>query len=427
MDVKRLTMQYLRSYWWILLMIVVMGIHIFLRFYELEERMQFTWDQVVNAWVMKDMLIDHKFPLLGMVAKLNSGIYIGPGYYYLLAPFYWIYRMDPIAAGVFAGIVSIITFFVLFYVAKHIFGIGVALIVVFIHAVSFWSITSDRIAWPVLFIPMVSALIFYFLYRVSSGKSYYLIPLTLALGFSFHIHFTAVLFMLIILLAIPTFKRGNKILKNLLISIPLFILWFIPQIISGILHPLGFDSFGSLALYFHGFHIVRVIQLIPDAVLQIGKLMYFKEIGPVVPIFIIPLFCLIYFYKYKSVQSLKLCYLIFLWFLVPLLVFSLYSGEISDYYFILTRPIGLFMLAFLIHEVIQAKVIWSSLGVIVILIIYSLTNVNDFILKRYVDLARKRQNVQQAIHDGQVISFTEGNAESYLYYYYTEIKHKYGT
>lgn len=35
----------------------------------------FGWDQVDNAWAAQNMIVNHKFPLLGMVAKQNSGIY----------------------------------------------------------------------------------------------------------------------------------------------------------------------------------------------------------------------------------------------------------------------------------------------------------------------------------------------------------------
>src|SRR3989304_8414777 len=87
-----------------IIILAIFLLFVFLRFFELEDRLQFTWDQIQNAWVMKDILDDEKWPLLGMPAKLNAGFSIGPAYYYLLLPFYKIFDLDPIASGVFAGV-----------------------------------------------------------------------------------------------------------------------------------------------------------------------------------------------------------------------------------------------------------------------------------------------------------------------------------
>lgn len=122
----------------------LLSLHVFLRVYQLEERMGFSWDQVDNAWAAKRILIDHNYPLLDMVAKASSGFYIGPAYYYLIAIVYWFFNLNPIASPFFAGITSILTFFILFYVFKKIFSLPVAFIALFIHTVSYFIISSDR-------------------------------------------------------------------------------------------------------------------------------------------------------------------------------------------------------------------------------------------------------------------------------------------
>ena len=54
----------------------------------MDQKNPFGYDQVDNAWAAKNIIINHWYPLVGMVAKANSGIYIGPVYYYLIAVFY---------------------------------------------------------------------------------------------------------------------------------------------------------------------------------------------------------------------------------------------------------------------------------------------------------------------------------------------------
>lgn len=60
-----------------LLFIGIFLLHLFFRFYNFEVRNIFRWDQVDNAWAAKNIIVDHKFPLLGMVARQNTGFYIG--------------------------------------------------------------------------------------------------------------------------------------------------------------------------------------------------------------------------------------------------------------------------------------------------------------------------------------------------------------
>jgi 4-amino-4-deoxy-L-arabinose transferase-like glycosyltransferase len=176
--------------------LLLIFLFLFLRFFELEERMQFTWDQVENAWMMKNILIDGKLPLQGMVAKGNTGFYIGPGYYYLLAPFYKIFELDPVAGAYFAGTVSFITWLVLIVVAKRLFNNQTALLAGFLYAITQYIIGFDRIAWPVVFIPLISIAIFYFLWQVTQGNNKAFLFLALFQGFAFHFHFTAIFFLL---------------------------------------------------------------------------------------------------------------------------------------------------------------------------------------------------------------------------------------
>ena len=75
--------------------------------------------------------------LVGMQAKLNSGIFIGPFYYYYIALFYFITNLDPIASGIAAGFTGIITFFVIYFVTKSLFSEKVAFIAVFLYTISY--------------------------------------------------------------------------------------------------------------------------------------------------------------------------------------------------------------------------------------------------------------------------------------------------
>lgn len=400
-------------------LLVIFIAHIFFRFYLLEERLHFNWDQVDNAWAAKNIIVDHKLPLLGMVAKGNSGFYIGPAYYYLIAIFYWIFDLDPIASGIFAGVTSIFTFFVLFFVIKKLFSYNIALIAVFIHTVSFFIISSDRSQWPVNFIAPVSIVIFYSLYNVLLGKIKYLILLGIGLGLSFHVHFTSIYYLIIILLVLPFFPRKKEMIKYVFFSILVFILLVSPIIIAELTNGnKEANNFGHyFQTYYHGFHLTRVLQLTHDAFVESQLILrgWSRDLNY---LFLFA-FYIIYLELKPSRNKMIMCYLVSLWFIVPWFVFSTYKGEISNYYFFSTRPIVLMVLAYLSFFLFNLRIIFPKLFIIGFWIYFSYVNVNDFLHEGKSDYKDSREKAIQAVTKGEIIKPYQNIPESYLYYYYT--------
>ncbi len=215
---------------------------VFFRFFQLEERLQFTWDQIENAWMMKNIILDGVRPLVGMQAKASSGFSIGPIYYYLLAPFYWLFNLDPIAGGYFAGLVGVITFIVLLYVTVSLFDKQTALVAGFIYALSSYIIHFDRVPWPVLFIPLISLLFFYFLIQVSRGQYYYMLGIAFLTGFAFNIHFTAVFLPIIFIGFLPFIEQNKFFYLWCVFAIVVSLLWISPLIVANVLSKGNYSS-----------------------------------------------------------------------------------------------------------------------------------------------------------------------------------------
>lgn len=405
-----------------LAVIVIFACFIFLRFWDLEGRMQFTWDQVQNAWVMKNMLVDHKFPLEGMVAKLNSGFAIGPAYYYLLFPFYWVFDLNPIASGVFAGVVALVSAATLYFVVRKLFSPETAIIGLAIYTFSSHSIVRDRVAWPVIFLPLLGTVIYYLLVQLIAGKTRNLFGLATALGASLHVHFTSVFFFIYTIALMPFFVRAKGFFRSAVVSLPLFLLWLVPSGIAGMQR--GFSQGGSLVsyiqTYYHGFHLVRVMQLIPDALIEFGSIPGVPQLTWLKYI-VLPVFLVVYYKNNKTTAGLAICYLTALWFTVPLIVFSLYSGEISDYYFVLTRPVVIMIYAYLTTQLFYLAKPLVSLLVFIFWAYLFVYNMNYFFQNNFGNhLPKLREEVQSVIGKGGTFNFTEGDPKSYLYYLYAQ-------
>lgn len=396
-------------------------IHIFFRVYQLEERAIFSWDQVDNAWAAKGILIDHKFPLVGMVAKQNTGFYVGPAYYYLISLVYWGTHLDPIASPVFAAITSIFTFFVIFFITKKVFSLRVAYMAVFIHAISFFISESERFQWPVNLMVPLAFIIFYSLYNISTGREKYIFLLALALGFSVHLNFTSTFFFIVALLTIPFFPKNKKMLKYSLLSLPIFVIWLIPNFISEFNNAASSSKniFSYVGTYYHGFHLTRFIQVAKDAFIENEAIISFKYLK-FLKYLLYPIFVFAFLFRNKERAKFIIIYLVGIWFLVPWVVFSVYRGEISNYYFSLTRPFVLIMLSYILLWIYSFRTPITKVLVLILLFYYTLINVNNFFHARYQGLFYHREKTLEAIKNNKKIDFAPGDPESYLFYVYTK-------
>src|SRR3989338_6156537 len=68
-----------------------------LRTYQLSPYLQFLGDEGRDVLVVKRMIVDHNWTLLGPSASVG-GFYIGPLYYYFMIPFLALSKLDPVGS-----------------------------------------------------------------------------------------------------------------------------------------------------------------------------------------------------------------------------------------------------------------------------------------------------------------------------------------
>lgn len=410
----------IRSFW---IVLVIFLFELFLRSYQMDLKNPFGYDQVDNAWAAKNLIVNGNLPLVGMVAKANSGIYIGPAYYYIVSFFYWIFNLDPRASLAISVATGIFTFWVIFYVSKKLFSIEFAIIALLLNTFNFKAILFDGVQWPVQLLPAISLIIFYLLYKVILGDVKKLVLLAFFVGFTFNLHFTALFFPIIIFLSLPLFPRKKETLKYIFLSFPFFIIWLIPNIIYSLTEKSANSTATSyLSTYYHGFHLTRFMQIMGDAIIQFDPYLALEKIKPF-KVLILPLFFIAYWLKNKASERFKFLYLVFLWFMVPWFVFTTYSGEISDYYFVLNRFIVLLILSYFLYSVWNLKYRIAKILIISFLFVYSVYAVSEFLpYKDPGNFVEREEAARRAVSEQRRIEFQQGVPESYLYYYYMRQK-----
>src|SRR3989344_8231046 len=91
---------------------IVLGIILFiggfLRLYRIGDYMAFLGDEGRDVLVVKRIIVDHDFTLLGPITSVGL-MHLGPAYYYFMVPFLALSRLDPVGPAVMAALFSLAT------------------------------------------------------------------------------------------------------------------------------------------------------------------------------------------------------------------------------------------------------------------------------------------------------------------------------
>ncbi|MDO8269624.1 MAG: glycosyltransferase family 39 protein [Candidatus Levybacteria bacterium] len=414
-NIKKFIKKYFKNNLFFAIFCILFALLLLTRFYGMEEKSPFGFDQVDNAWAAKDIIVDHKFPLVGMQAKVNTGLFIGPYYYYLISPFYLITNLDPIASIFIAGLTAVFTFLVIYFVTRSIFNEKVAILAIFINVVSSYIFELDRVQWPVNFIVPISFLILFSLYKICNNNPKYFMLLAASFGFSLHIHFTSVFYIILIALAIPFIPRNKKTLRYFLFSIFIFLIFVIPIIVGLIETSIGISPTSYLSNSFHGFHLRRFLQIIGDEFIEFNAILKFPY-AIYVSIFLFLTFIFLLLKEKNLKHKFIFIYLLIVWMLVPWIVFSTYSGEITNYYFGITRPVAILTFSYLIYRLVTLNRIYITFLLALMLIYFSISNLYYFFSMGPVGLPFHRSVVLEKISKGEKVEFVHGDPQSYIYY-----------
>lgn len=186
----------------------------FFRFYNLEKRAVFFADEERDAYVVyKTIIKDHHLTLIGPSTSVGN-IYLGPAWYYFLLPWYFIFSGDQIVAPIAVSFIGVLTTVLFYLFGREIFDKRVGFIAAVIYASSDYLIRITNRAWNPSLIPITSLIFLYSLWKIKNGNQNYWWLTILCLGLGIQFHLTAFLFFpaLIVFLVIYKIKISPKLL-----------------------------------------------------------------------------------------------------------------------------------------------------------------------------------------------------------------------
>ena len=384
-----------------IVLIFILGIASFFRLYKIMDYMTFLGDEG------RDVLIVYKIlhgdlTLLGPTASVG-GFFLGPIYYYFMAPFLWLFNYNPLGPAVMVALIGIATVWLVYRIGKEFFGSSVGLIAAGLYAISPLVVTYSRSSWNPNPMPFFSLLTLYTLYKALIKNSIKLFLLCgIFLGITIQLHYLALFLGVIICVYILLFQFVYS--KNN----------FFSKIIKQYLYIfLGFIAGWSPFLAFeirHGFpNIVNIFNFIfnPTDIHGSGRFfetindVFFRMFGRLVTNFPLPeklslwsktsvdlwslatltlgtlsigflLFKCVKEYKSHSSDFAKYS-LLAIWFIVGVGLFGFYKKSIYDYYFGFMFPLPFLIVGFFLKS-LWKKNIGKILSIAILLILIYLNS-----------------------------------------------------
>ena len=201
----------------IFLILVVAAI---LRLYKIDQYMTFLGDEGRDALVVKALITKLDPILIGPTTSIGN-MYLGPIYYYMMAPFLAVSQLNPVGPVIMVALIGIATVFLIYFFGRQWFGKVAGLTAAALYAVSPVTIIYSRSSWNPNPAPFFSAITIYSLYKIlAENKFWWLIIGAASLAVALQMHYLATLL-------IPTFGIFWVIgfLKYRKINLKNYLLW----------------------------------------------------------------------------------------------------------------------------------------------------------------------------------------------------------
>ncbi len=178
----------LHRYFPTILLVIILLFSAYLRLYKIGNYLTFLGDEGRDVLIVKRMIVDHKFTLLGPTASVG-GFFLGPIYYYFMLPFLWAWKLDPVGPAVMVGLFGIATVFMVYVTGRSLFGTVAGLVAASLYAFSPLVIAYSRSSWNPNVVPFFAIMLIYLLWRLVTRRiraNELLIGIVLGIGIQLH-------------------------------------------------------------------------------------------------------------------------------------------------------------------------------------------------------------------------------------------------
>ncbi|MBI4157849.1 glycosyltransferase family 39 protein [Candidatus Woesebacteria bacterium] len=371
---------------WILLVILLTGA--FLRLYRIGEYMTFLGDEGRDAIIVRRLLVYQDLILVGPGTSIGN-MYLGPLYYYMMAPALFLAGYSPVGPSVQIALLGVLTIGIVWWIGREWFGKLAGIIAGALYAISPTVILYSRSSWNPNIMPFFATLSIYSIWQVWKKKSYgWLIVLGAAFPFVLQSHYLGLLlaptlgiFWILTLRELKQKKQElRKFVKSSLAGLLLFSFLMSPLVIFDLRH--NFINFSAMKKFFterQSTVSARPWNAVPNLYPQFEKVNTRlvsgrnEKAGKMVT-FLIVLSLAIFLKKEKKLLLSPPYILTLVWLIFALIGLGLYKQEIYDHYYGFFFAAPFLLLGGVLGKLLSAKN--KGLKTILILVILYLVYMN---------------------------------------------------
>lgn len=373
----------------------------FLRLYQIRDYIVFLGDEGRDVLVVWGIL-HGDLTLLGPTASVG-GFFLGPIYYYLMTPFLWLSKYDPVGPAIMVVLFGLATIFLVYKIGKEFFGNIAGLIAALFYAISPIVIIYSRSSWNPNVFPFFTLASLYTLYKAVEKNKWWLFALAgFLMGLNLQIHYLATFVGAIMFFYVlfADFKKNMDWFKNLIKRYLLMFLGFMVGFSPFLAFELRHDfknSYNIINFIFKSQETGAGLQIFSNAAhvftrLYGGLMLNFpltsnfdKFNDRLIPVWLITSILLglisIGFFVYKFYKNIhdkknyRKYLLVFLWGLIGIGLFMLYKREIYDYYLGFLFPLPFLLIGFLLSSVKEKYKKFGGIAVLFLVILLIAVNI----------------------------------------------------
>lgn len=386
----------------ILCLILIIGA--FLRLYKIADYMTFLGDEGRDVIVVRRLLVNFDPILVGPGTSIGN-MYLGPLYYYLMAPALLLANYSPLGPAVQIALLGVATIFFIWFVSREWFPPSGrlawgALIASGLYAISPTVAIFSRSSWNPNIMPFFALLSMYSIWRVSQNQEFkWLVVLGISYAFVLQSHYLgflllpvlAIFWLLSLIRLIRTIKPIRNFLVHSCLGLFLFLFLMSPLVIFDARY--GFRNFSAMGKFFSERQTTisarpwNAIPLVWPRWERVSERLLTAQnpqVGRLVAVFVSIGFAVLVRERLKKgaksfVNSPLL--LLFLWVGFALSGLGLYKQEIYDHYYGFFFPAPFLVVGALSTRIIETKMNFPKVIFFVLVLFLVFLNLQNNALK----------------------------------------------
>lgn len=403
----------------IIALIGVLLVAAILRFYRIADLTEFLGDQGRTGMEILRDWRGRTLPLVG--PTVLSGEYLGPAFYYIMAPAFILGRFHPLSAALWTATIGVAAVGVLWWIGKELWGWPAAAMVAFLWAVSPQIVSSDRVLWEPNLIPFFAFSFVLGVLKMRKRASFLWGVVTgSALGIIIQLQYPAFLFFALTLVAfIEVWLREKKLSGGFVRAIFGLFTGFIIVTLPFVIYESarGFsDIFSVFGNFLAGGQAPLAKRQILSNILDYSS----RVMRRVVPFpggwETVSLLVLL------AISIIKRSFwtaLFVMWFLAGVTAIAFYRGVVFDHYLFFVLPVPFLLMGYLLSMLEKRTNIWIPLLFVAVIVVYQLSK-TDITSPGPKDIGRVSQAAGEILREsaGQPFSFGLIASRSFLDFHY---------